>query len=177
MVMGAVSSTIFGKQKQAILEMARQHQNTNMDYIYEVIQHGNAAVVKKSLEERMNNQDLQSFVGSMVIEEPGRALLDAIRQAKLSFERHSRPKAKRILVVFSDSGIYNDPLNSFQELGEKLREDRVRIIGITIDDVRGNLDDKIEGLTGNDPLKIDGINNDNTPEKTGKKIAEQTVTG
>ena len=177
LVLGAVNPANFEKQKQAIMEMARQHQNTNLDYIYEVIQHGNAAIVKKSLKDRMNNQDLQSFVGSLVIEEPGKAILDAIRLAKLSFEQHSRPKAKRMLVVFSDSGIYNDPLNSFQELGEKLREDHVKIIGVTVQDVRGNLDEKVEGLTGNKPLKIDTVNNDNTPEKTGKKIAQETVAG
>ena len=177
LVVGALNPSYFRKQKEAILEMARQQQNTNLNYIYEVIQHGKTAVVKKSLAERMNNKDLQSFIGSLIMDEPGKALLDAISQAKLSFEQHGRPKAKNVLVVFSDAAIYNDPVSAFQEPGEKLRGDGVKIIGVTVEDVRGNLDDKMEGLTGNNPLKIDAVNNDNTPEKTGKKIAQQTVTG
>lgn len=177
MVVGALNQIYFEKEKEAILEMARQHQNTNLDYIYEVIQHGQNAVVKKSLEERMNNKDLQSFVRSLVWEEPGRALLDSIRQAKLSFEQHGRPKAKKVLVVFSDAAILNEPLSVFQEPGETLRTAGVRIIGVTVEDERSNLDNKMEGLTGMKPLKIDSIVPDNSPEKTGKKIAEQVVTG
>lgn len=177
LVVGALNPTNFRKQKEAILEMARKQQNTNLNYIYEVIQHGKTAVVKKSLRERMNNRDLQSFIGSLVMGEPGKALPDAIRQAKLSFEQYSRPKAKKVLVVFSDAAINNDPVSAFQEPGEKLREDLVKIIGVTVEDVRGNLDDKMEGLTGKKPLKIDSVNNNNTPEGTGKTIAQETATG
>ena len=176
-MVGALKPTSFDKEIEAILEMARQQQNTNLNYIYGVIQHGNTADIKKSLKERMNNKDLQSFVGSLVMEEPGKALLDAIRQAKLSFEQHGRPKAKKVLVVFSDAAINNYPVNTFQEPGDKIRKDGTKIIGVTVDDLGDNLNDKMEGLTGKKPLKIDSVGDDNAPKKTGKKIAEQSVTG
>lgn len=176
-MVGAPNPTYFSLEKEAILEMARQHQNTSLNYIYGVIQYGNTAVVKKGLKERMDNKDLQSFVESLVMKEPGNALLEAIDQAKLSFEHHGRPKAKKVLVVFSDSTIDHEPLSTFQEPGEKLRQDGVKIIGVTVNDKQGYADDNIEGLAGKKPLKIDEDNNDNTPKKIGKKIAQQTVTG
>ena len=176
-VVGAPNPTYFRLEKEAILEMARQHQNTSLNYIYGVIQYGITAVVKKSLKERMNNKDLQSFVEPLVMEETGNALLEAVDQAKLSFEQHGRPKAKKVLVVFSDATIDDDPLNAFREPGETLRQDGVKIIGVTVNDKQGDMDDKMEGLTGKKPLKIDEDNNDNTPEKIGKKIAQQSVAG
>ena len=176
-IVGASSPKTFLKQKEAILEIARQHQNTNLDYIYEVIQHGKTPLVKKSLKQGMNSQGLESFVESLVFKESGEVLPDAIRQAKLSFEQHGRPKAKKVLVVFSDESNLNVPVKVLQESGEKLRGESIKIIGVSVDDEQGNLDDKLEGLTGKKPLKIDQVNNDNTPEKTGEKIAEQTVTG
>lgn len=178
-IVGAKNPSYFKKQKDALLEMSGQHQNTSLDYIYEVIQYGENAMVKKSLNERMNNKDFQSYVESLVIEEPGVALLDAVREAKVSFEKFGRPRARKVLVVFSDEAIVKDPvpLSEFQELGEKLRENGVKMIGVTIEDVKGDLDDTIKELTGKDPLKIDSVDDDNTPQRIGTKIAEKTVNG
>ena len=176
LVVGASNPTYFRLEKEAILEMARQQQNTSVNYIYGVIQYGNSAVIKKSLKERMNNKDLQAFVESLVMEEPGKALLDAIDQAKLSFEQHGRPKARKVLAVFSDASIGDDPFSAFQEPGEKLRQDGVKIMGVTVNDERGDVDDKMEGLTGKKPFKIDDDHSENTPERIGRKIAQQTVT-
>lgn len=167
--MGASNEANFNKQKQAAIEVVKPEKNS--DVIYEVIRYGKGAAVEKSLAVKMDKKALVTFLYSLPWQEPGEALLAGVRQAQLSFERHGRPKARKILVVFSDNRL-NESSPVVEKTGGDLRRTEIKIIGILVG--KNGEEDKITTLAGKKPLKIDETNE---PKETGKQIAEEILKG
>lgn len=167
--MGASNPDHFEKPKQAVLEVVRT--NKNSDVMYEVIQYGKDVTVRKSLGEKMDKKTLTAFLRTISWKEPGEALLDSVREAKVSFERYGRPKARRILVVFSDDKV-KESLAAVKEVGNDLQTAGIKIVGVLVRN-RGD-EEKIRKLSGEKPLKIDDVDE---PGKTGRDIAEEILKG
>jgi hypothetical protein len=166
--MGSSSGENFEKQKRTV-EAAIQ-QDTNSDVIYGVIQYGKTAEIQKSLQERMNKEGFEAFLPSLSWNEVGEALQDGLQQANVTFTEYGRPDARRILLVFVDKP-WNDSV-AVNEIGKKLRENGVKIVPVAV----GNRsdDEELTELAGRKTLKVD---EDNEPEKTGKKVSEEVTKG
>lgn len=169
LVMGASNKNNFEKQKQAVREVVQLDKNSNV--IYGVIQYGNNTIVNKSLGEEMDKKALIKFLRSLLWKETGEALLDGVRQANVMFEKFGRPKARKILVVFSDDRLRDSSL-VIEKTGDNLRVTGIKTIGVVV----GNRGDKVKllKLSGKNPLKI---GDNDKPEKTGKHIAEEILKG
>lgn len=168
-IMGAWRSENFEKERQATLELVQADKNSNV--IYEIIQNGNEAVVIKSLSEKMDKKSFIAFLPSLSWKENGDALLDGVRQAKMSFEKYGRPKATKVLVLFSDDPM-SESVPVVKKLGDDLRASGIKMIGILVGNYGEEL--KITSLVGRKPLKIDNVN---SPEKTGRDMAEDVLKG
>ena len=167
-VMGASTSENFEKQKQTAQEVVQQ--DTNADVIYGVIQYGKSAQVQKSLQEKMNKRGFEQFIPSLIWNEVGEAFLEGLLKANATFTEYGRPNARRILLVFSDTP-WNDSM-AVKDLGERMRNNGIKIVPISV----GNQSDdqRLSELGGRKPLNVD---ENNEPEKTGKKVSEEIMKG
>ena len=166
--MGSSSRENFEKQKETVKEAIQQDTNSNV--IYGVIQYGRTAEVQKNLQERMNKEVFKRFLPTLSWNEVGEALMAGLQQANVTFTEYGRPNARRILLLFSDKP-WNDTM-AVNDIGKKLRENAVKIVPVSV----GNRsdDEKLSELAGRKPLKVD---EDNKPEKTGKKVSEEIMKG
>ena len=167
-VMGSSTDENFAKQKQTVNETIEQE--TNSDIIYGVIQYGKTAAVRKSLQERMDGKAFQQLLPSLSWNEVGEALQDCLRLANVSFMEYGRPNARKILLVFSDKPS-NDSV-SVNDIAKKLQENGVKIVPVSI--ANRSDGEKLPELAGQKPLRVD---EDNEPEKTGKKVSEEIMKG
>lgn len=167
-VMGSSTNENFAKQKQTVNETIEQE--TNSDIIYGVIQYGKTAAVQKSLQERMNRKAFQKFLPSLSWNEVGDALQDCLKLANVSFSEYGRPNARRVLLVFFDKP-WNDSV-VVDDIAKKLKENGVKIVPVSV--ANRSDDKKLPELAGQKPLRLD---EDNEPEKTGKKVSEEVMKG
>lgn len=167
-VMGSSTNENFAKQKQTVNETIEQE--TNSDIIYGVIQYGKTAAVQKSLQERMNRKAFQKFLPSLSWNEVGDALQDCLKLANVSFSEYGRPNARRVLLVFFDKP-WNDSV-VVDDIAKKLKENGVKIVPVSV--ANRSDDKKLPELADQKPLRLD---EDNEPEKTGKKVSEEVMKG
>ena len=167
-VMGSSSGENFEKEKKTVLQAIQE--DTNSDVIYGLIQYGKNAKVQMSLKERMNKDAFKRFLPSLSWSEVGEALSEGLELANVTFAEHGRDNARRIVLVFSDKPW--DDSTAVDHVGTKLRESDVKIVTISVGDKSD--DEKLSELGRRRPLKVD---EDNDPEKTGKKVAEEIMKG
>ena len=160
----------FLNEKRLVEEIVQR--NSTPATRFAIIQYDYSAAIRRSLNDYTNPETFIVTLNSLYWRGDATNMQSGIEEAKVLFEKEGRPKARKILVVFSD-GTLPANVEEIKRFKKPLGEQQVKIISVTVGD---NVDeDKFNELSSkNDTIKHD---DQEEPKDTGDKIEEEILKG
>lgn len=148
----------FNNEKRAVVEIMKRISKSNN--IFGVIQYDSAASIKSSLKEYTDDRRFREKVDSLSWRRDGINLKAGLEIAKMLFDTESRPKARKVLVVFTDGRLPNS-VEDLKNTSEPLKKKGIKIISVAVGD-------EVEDKKLNELSSINKI----VKPKKGKKAKE-----
>ena len=160
----------FMNEKRLVEELFQR--NNTPATKFAIIQYENSAAIRRSLNDYTNPETFIATLNSLFWRGDATNVQSGMEKAKMLFEKEGRPKARKILVVFSDGKLPTN-IEDIERFKKPLDEQHVKIITVTVGD---NVDeDKFDKLSSkNETIKHD---DDQEAKDTTDKIQEEILKG
>lgn len=139
---------------------------------FAIVQYENSAEVRRSLNDYTNAKTFIDTLNSLYWRGDATNLESGLEKVKMLFEKEGRPKARKILVVFSDGKLLTN-VEDIKKSKKPLEEQKTKVICVTVGD---NVDeDKFDELSSkNKTIRHD---DEQEPKDTADKIQEEIFKG
>ena len=122
----------FVYEKRTISEIVNKSSASNT--IFGLLQYGNNATVEISLKEFTDSEKFNQKMNSMSWKTDGINLKAGLEKAAELFHKEGRPKARKVLVVFTDARV-PDTVENVIKYREQLEKKGLKIITIAVGDI------------------------------------------
>lgn len=167
---GRNAITLFNKEKEIAREMIDNEKER--DVLYSTVVYGKGASVKSKFKDMPDKIDVQKFIDDLSWKDEGRKLDRALIETDKLFKDHSRPKARKILVVFV-TGKADSTTKEVKKAAKKLNDNDVKIIAVKL----GTDPDDEKLLPVTPKGNIVKIKETVDPKKAAELIDEQAMKG
>ena len=142
------------------------------DILYATIVYGRNALVKSKFKDIPEKVKVKKFIDTLSWEDDGKELDKALEETNKLFNEHSRPKARKVMVVFV-TGTEVATTSDLKKAAMKLNDNEVKIIVVKLGT---DSDDKqLEVIT---PKKnIVSVNENDHSEKSAGMVDDERMKG
>ena len=157
-------------EKRLVEEILQRNNTPNSRFA--IVQYENTATVRSSLNEYTNTETFIDSLNLLYWRGDATDLPSGLEKVKMLFEKEGRPRARKIIVIFSD-GKLPSSVENIVASKKPLEDKGIKIISVTVGD---NVDeDKLNALASkNETIRHD---DERKPKDTADKIKEDIVKG